>query len=234
MTDDCFWSFEGCPDETTTVTPSNGGSGGGSSAGGDYGESGFDVTIAKDGVIWPVAGNLSYLTVATFITALSYMRLFRWRKAAASGETDYYALWETLNLGAFNFWSWAYFVVDWGRLGLFGLAWLFQLIATFGAATGFNRGYWLWVAILGSVLLEMYWETMMTISWTKLDASTGDAATKESLKTKFHEEWLSNMSSNALFVTLLALGYDSWTMCHVRAKEMNKVEVPYLKEVFEF
>ena len=73
-------------------------------------------------------------------------------------------------------------VLDWGRLGLFGLAWLFQLIASFGAATGFNRGYWLYFAILGGILLDAYWQTMMFISVFLADSSR-TAATETTTST---------------------------------------------------
>jgi len=73
----CFWTFEGCPEEEFNTTTENSGSGGDAA---ELVASGFDLTIVKDAMVNPVAGNLAFLTVATFITAISYMRLFRWRK----------------------------------------------------------------------------------------------------------------------------------------------------------
>lgn len=228
-TDNCFWSFEGCPeDDNNTINDGSGDttdqSGTKHMAGHD---GGFDLTIVKDAMVNPVAGNLAFLTVATFITAFSYMRLFRWRKTV-DGQDTYYAYWEALNLGTFNYWEWANVIMDWGRLGLFGLAWIFQLIATFGAATGFNRTYWLWGAILGSIALDATYHVMMFIA---IEAVRKES---EAVSLVLIQEWVLYVATNALYVTVLALGWESWTAGHYRKTGMNTLKVPYLNKTFDF
>lgn len=123
MTDDCFWTFEGCTEEEDTFSP-DGGSGGstGEKVKIDYDASNFSVNLFKDPALLPVSANLAYLSVATIITAFSYMRIFRWRKDYDNGDS-FYKDFETA-VGGFNYWQWIYTVLDWGRLGIFGFAWI--------------------------------------------------------------------------------------------------------------
>ena len=86
MVDDCFWSFEGCPEEDEKFVPITETE---DTNAGDTEEPGFGIVIIPDGMVMPAGGSIAFLTVATFITALSYMRLFRWRKTV-TGQASFY------------------------------------------------------------------------------------------------------------------------------------------------
>jgi len=137
-------------------------------------------------------------------------------------------MWESLNLGSFNYWEWAYTITDWGRLGLFGLAWLFQLIASFGGATGFNRAYWLWGAILGSIIIDATYQIMMLIAIeTAFKKSTDFVYT-------LVQEWIVYTAQNVTYIATLALAWESWTYAHYRKTDKNTLKVPFLNKTFDF
>lgn len=61
--------------------------------------------------------------------------------ASGTGNTDYYKL--------------VHMIENYGMLGLFGIAFITQLLATFGIMTDINLLVWMMVVPLGGLLLEL-------------------------------------------------------------------------------
>ena len=169
MTDDCFWSFEGCPEDQDNFTGETGGAGGEKM----MHDGGFGLTIVPDGMVHPVAGNLAFLSLSAVMTGYSYMKIFRWNYQIDNNE-DPWKYWDDLKLGDFNWMYWANLVGDYANLGLYGFGFLFQLIATFGAGTGFNRAYWIYGVIAGKALVSIFIWIAFAIAKERTYNSTND------------------------------------------------------------
>jgi hypothetical protein len=79
------------------------------------------VVVASDPFINPVAGQLAFLTIALFNTAVPVMKMFRWRKTV-DGKDSFYVDW-TSAMGT-TYWEYSNMVLDYGRMAIYGVAFL--------------------------------------------------------------------------------------------------------------
>ncbi len=83
--------------------------------------------------------------VATIEITATALMAFRYRSQNYLGDAtkNYYYVWEQNHgTAAANFYQIAYMIVDYGKLGLWGVAWIFQIMALFGVLTDINMLIW--------------------------------------------------------------------------------------------
>ena len=86
----------------------------------------------------PIMGALTYLIVAALVATEAAMYLFRYSKVK-----DYYKGFQADPAGTGTDWFWlGDLIQSYANLGLFGLAFISQLLALFGILGGFNMIVW--------------------------------------------------------------------------------------------
>lgn len=192
---------------------------------------GFGLTVLPEFWNHPVGANLAFLTVATFQATLSGMRIFRWRKTV-TGQDSYYKLWTSAGLTTPNYYELAFMILDYGRVGLYGIAWITQLIATFGALSSFNRIWWLYGIILLGSLLDGAFSVFILLGLEQAHAK--NTTVGMTLVLQLVTEWMKFAAGNAITMSMMAIGYESWTYAAMEKAGENGVFVPPLQETFYF
>jgi hypothetical protein len=108
--------------------------------------------------------NITYLMAATIPITMTSIMVFRYRSSSIFGDftKGYYYIWEvTHGSDSLNLPNLAFMILDYGSLGLWGVAWIFQLIAMFGILTDINMIIWDWGIFVGMPVLLSVWLTLM-------------------------------------------------------------------------
>ena len=124
----------------------------------------------------PMEANLAYLGVAVGAVVELVLHGFVWKDsdiatlsqaASGSGNTDYYDL--------------LHMIETYGGLGVFGIASVTQLLATFGIMTGINMMVWGTVVPMGGMLIELVYGVIGFLAYNQFfeqyEASNSSAYT---------------------------------------------------------
>ena len=92
----------------------------------------------------PLTGQLTYLFVSGIACAKAALELFRYNSTVdyTVGTSPY--LW--------NPWQWATIIEQWTGLTVWGILFLFQLLSTFGVASGLNVMVWGIASLIGTLV----------------------------------------------------------------------------------
>ena len=100
--------------------------------------------------------QLSYMIIALVEVLAAVLITFRYRSQDWNGSTSdsFYKPYET-HVGGTNWWSLANMINSYGKLSIFGIAFITQLLATLGIAASINTIIWHWLVIVGVSLINV-------------------------------------------------------------------------------
>jgi len=113
----------------------------------------------------PILGNIAYISTALLAATAAGLRQFRWR-ADGSYATKYYASWTAMEAeyGSTNYWELGTLIADFGMLGIFGVAFVTEILATFGIAPELNVMVWAFGVGLGGLIVGLTYNIMMFLA----------------------------------------------------------------------
>jgi len=109
-----------------------------------------------------MTANINYLLMASVEIAATVLMMFRYKSVAWTGDSTktYYDIWAT-SFTDTNWWELANMVLDFGKLSLWGVAWIFQLLAVFGILNEINMLIWDWGIFVGVPVVISQWLGLM-------------------------------------------------------------------------
>ena len=127
-------------------------------------------------ILWysSLKNNAGYLSVAAFYVYYALMQVTRYRSASTFYDIG------KLGDNSTNYWKLSDQVRLFGILGIFGTAFVTQLLSTLGIAAGVNLRVWIFVVGLGGAAVAMTVSILRLLGYnaafTKYDDSTASAA----------------------------------------------------------
>lgn len=137
---DCFWEPEDprcCDGVLCPVEPEKEG------GKGMDGQNGGDGAMPGDMMMATWTGQVAYLVLASLMTARAGLNLWRYESGTVA-EAAFTAYENAAGSGSTNMWKLGWYINRRGDLSMFGLAWITQLLSTFGVLPGLNRIVWVW------------------------------------------------------------------------------------------
>jgi len=129
-----------------------------------------------------MTANVNYLLMASVEIAATVLLMFRYRKVSWAGDStkNYYTVWmETFGGADTNWWEVGNMILDFGKLSLWGVAWIFQLLAVFGILSEINMLIWEWGIFVGVPVVISLWMGFMGGSYDAAHARCRNGATSE-------------------------------------------------------
>ena len=109
-----------------------------------------------------MTANINYLLMASVEIAATVLFMFRYKSVSWTGDSTktYYDAWIPRD-GETNWWEIGNMILDFGKLALWGVAWIFQLLAVFGILNEINMLIWDWGIFVGVPVVLSVWLVVM-------------------------------------------------------------------------
>lgn len=167
----------------------------------------------------PILGNIAYISTALLAATAAGLRQFRWRADDDGFKNKYYAFWTfyEADLGSTNYWELGTLIADFGMLGIFGVAFVTEILATFGIAPELNVMVWAFGVGLGGLVIGLTYNIMMfmainTCYGINSDSSKATSATYPAgiLMQQIQFDWLMSNAAAAMIGWVLFSAYGNW------------------------
>jgi len=165
----------------------------------------------------PILGNIAYISTALLAATAAGIRQFRWRADDDTYAGKYYAIWTALeaDLGSTNYWELGTLIADFGMIGIFGVAFVTEILATFGIAPELNVMVWAFGVGLGGLVIGLTYNIMMfmainTAYGVNSDATKAGASAAGLVMKLIQSDWLLSNAAGAMIGWVLFSAYGNW------------------------
>lgn len=167
----------------------------------------------------PILGNIAYISTALLAATAAGLRQFRWRADDDGFKNKYYAFWTfyEADLGSTNYWELGTLIADFGMLGIFGVAFVTEILATFGIAPELNVMVWAFGVGLGGLVIGLTYNIMMFMAINTCYGINSDSAKAMTtgipaglLMQQIQFDWLMSNAAAAMIGWVLFSAYGNW------------------------
>ncbi len=179
--------------------------------------------LLKWSQITPTIGCFAYLFVAAFATTHYALAAFRY-----TSKTGYY---NTFKVGSDTEWyKFGNYIINYGNLSLFGIAFITQLLAVFGIAPMINYLVWFWGIMVGGGVVNMLGQFFYFLGYdSAYSANTVAGNAQQTLiKTAMVEE----VANQAKIGYALMSQYENWHWSLFNALSEEEQEATIM-EIYE-